>query len=61
MELNTWPVASTPTEFSTRASPDSWNTRAMVKTFEIDWIEKVGVMSPAVDRAPCGVARAMPK
>jgi hypothetical protein len=49
IELNTWPVASTPTLSSISCSPDSWNTRAMVKTLEIDWIEKVGSMSPAVD------------
>ncbi len=48
MELKTWPVASTPMLSSTSSSPDSWNTSAMVKTFEIDWIENSGSISPAV-------------
>ena len=48
IELNTWPVASTPTPSSTTFSPDSCMTAAMVKTFEIDWIEKSCSTSPAV-------------
>ncbi len=61
IELNTWPVASTPTLSSTACSPDCWSTSARVNTLEIDWIEKVGSMSPAVESLPPGVARAMPK
>ena len=48
IELKTWPVASTPTLSSTTFSPDSCITLAMVKTFEIDWIEKSWSTSPVV-------------
>ncbi len=61
MELNTWPVASTPTASSTVCSPDCWNTSAMVNTLEIDWIENSGWMSPAVESLPRGVTTATPK
>ncbi len=48
IELNRAPVASTPICFSTDSSPCSWITWAMVKTFEIDWIDTSVLTSPAV-------------
>jgi len=60
MELNAWPVASTPIVFSTSSSPESWNTRAIVNTFEIDWIETSVFTSPIVCTWPSTVTSAMP-
>ena len=48
IELNTWPVASTPTPSSIALSPLSCITSARVKTLEIDWIEKSWSTSPIV-------------
>ena len=48
IELKTCPVASTPTPFSIASSPLSSITRAIVMTFEMDWIEKSDSASPAV-------------
>ena len=39
MELNAWPVALTPTRFSTASAPSISIARAKVKTLLIDWIE----------------------
>ena len=47
IELNRAPVASTPIRFSMASSPCSWITCAIVKTFEIDWIDTSVVTSPA--------------
>ncbi len=47
IELNRAPVASTPIRFSTDSSPCSWMTCAIVKTFEMDWIETSVFTSPA--------------
>ena len=47
IELNTCPVASTPTPSSSTCSPESCITRAIVKTLEIDWIENSASASPA--------------
>ena len=60
IELNTWPVASTPTVSTMTCSPDSCITRAIVNTFEIDWIENSESESPAVCTLPSGVTTAMP-
>ena len=48
IELNRAPVASTPIRFATESSPCSWITCAIVKTFEIDWIDTSVLTSPAV-------------
>ena len=48
IELKRAPVASTPIRFSIESSPCSWMTCAIVKTFEIDWIETSVLTSPAV-------------
>ena len=48
IELNTWPVASTPMLSRIASGPCSSITLAMVKTLEIDWIETSEVTSPAV-------------
>ena len=48
IELKRAPVASTPIRFSIESRPCSWMTCAIVKTFEIDWIETSVLMSPAV-------------
>ena len=48
IELNTWPVASTPMLFSIASGPCSSMTCAIVNTLEIDWIDTSEVMSPAV-------------
>ena len=61
IELNTWPVASTPMLSRIASGPDSCMTRAMVKTLEIDWIETSDVMSPTVYTLPSTVTSAMPK
>ena len=42
------PVASTPIRFSIASGPCSLMTCAIVKTFEIDWIDTSVVTSPAV-------------
>ena len=41
-------------------SPVSWSTRAIVKTFEIDWIETSERVSPVVNTWPSTVTSAMP-
>jgi hypothetical protein len=61
IELNTCPVASTPMESSTAASPRVWRTSASVNTFEIDWMEKSFSTSPIVWTWPSTVTSAMPK
>ena len=43
IELNASPVASTPIVFAISSGPDSSITFAIVKTFEIDWIETCGL------------------
>ena len=48
IELNAWPVASTPMLSRIASGPIASTTWAMVKTLEIDWIETSEVMSPAV-------------
>ena len=48
IELKRAPVASTPMRFSIDSSPCSWITWAIVKTFEIDWIDTSVLTSPAV-------------
>ena len=48
IELKRAPVASTPICFSTDSRPCSWMTWAIVKTFEIDWIDTSVFTSPAV-------------
>ena len=48
IELNTWPVASTPMLLAIASTPDSSMTSAIVKTFEIDWIDTSDLMSPIV-------------
>jgi hypothetical protein len=48
IELKRMPVASTPILFSMASGPCSSITLAMVKTFEIDWIETSDFTSPAV-------------
>ena len=48
IELKRAPVASTPMRFSIESSPCSWITWAIVKTFEIDWIDTSVFTSPAV-------------
>jgi hypothetical protein len=48
IELKRAPVASTPIRFSMDSNPCSWITWAMVKTFEMDWIETSVLTSPAV-------------
>ena len=58
IELNTWPVASTPIVFSICASPASCSTSARVKTLEIDWIENRAVdVADGVDVAVHGDQR----
>ena len=42
------PVASTPIVLTIASKPDSSATFAIVKTFEIDWIETSDLRSPAV-------------
>ena len=42
------PVASTPIVLTIASNPDSSATFAIVKTFEIDWIETSDLTSPAV-------------
>ena len=42
------PVASTPIVFAIASGPCSSMTFAMVKTFEIDWIDTWVLRSPAV-------------
>ncbi len=46
IELNTWPVASTPMLAGMASTPDSSITSAIVKTLEIDWIDTSVLMSP---------------
>ncbi len=46
MELNTCPVASTPMFFAMASGPCSSMTFAIVKTFEIDWIDTSELTSP---------------
>ena len=48
IELKRAPVASTPIRFSIDSRPCSWMTCAIVKTFEIDWIDTSVFTSPAV-------------
>ena len=48
IELNRAPVASTPICLAIESRPCSWITCAIVKTFEIDWIETSVFTSPAV-------------
>jgi hypothetical protein len=48
IELKRMPVASTPMRFSIASAPWSSMTLAIVKTFEIDWIDTSDVTSPAV-------------
>ena len=48
IELKRAPVASTPMRFSIASRPCSWMTWAIVKTFEIDWIDTSVLTSPAV-------------
>ena len=48
IELKRAPVASTPMRLAIASSPCSWMTWAIVKTFEIDWIDTSVLMSPAV-------------
>ena len=48
IELKRAPVASTPIRFLIESRPCSWMTWAIVKTFEIDWIETSVFTSPAV-------------
>ena len=48
IELNTWPVASTPMLFAIASGPCSSMTLAIVKTLEIDWIETSEATSPLV-------------
>jgi hypothetical protein len=48
MELKRMPVASVPIVSVMAAGPLCSNTLAMVKTFEIDWIETSDLTSPAV-------------
>ena len=55
IELNAWPVASTPMLFAIASGPCSSMTSAIVKTLEIDWIETSDVdvarrVDAAVDR-----------
>ena len=54
------PVASTPIVFAMASAPGSSITCAIVKTFEIDWIETSDLMSPAVYTLPSTVTSAMP-
>ena len=60
IELKRAPVASTPICFSTDPSPCSWMTCAIVKTFEIDWIDTSVFTSPAVYTLPSAVTTAIP-
>ena len=48
IELNLKPVASTPIRCLIDSRPCSSMTCAIVKTFEIDWIETSVFTSPAV-------------
>ncbi len=48
IELNRIPVASTPIVLTIASRPCSSMTFAIVKTFEMDWIETSDVTSPAV-------------
>ena len=48
IELKRMPVASTPIVFAIASGPCSSMTFAIVKTFEIDWIETSDFTSPAV-------------
>ena len=48
IELKRMPVASTPIVLTIASNPDSSTTFAIVKTFEMDWIETSDLMSPAV-------------
>jgi hypothetical protein len=61
IELKRAPVASTPMRLAIASSPCSSMTCAMVKTFEIDWIETSVCTSPAVMIFPSAVTSAMPK
>ena len=60
IELNRAPVASTPICLATESMPCSWITCAIVKTFEIDWIDTSVFMSPTVYTFPSGVTKAIP-
>ena len=60
IELKRIPVASTPIRFSIASGPCSSMTLAIVKTFEIDWIDTSDVRSPFVYTRPSGVTIAMP-
>ena len=48
IELNTWPVASTPMLLVMASGPCSSMTLAIVNTLEIDWIDTSDLMSPLV-------------
>ena len=60
IELNTWPVASTPMLSAIAWVPDSSITLAIVNTLEIDWIDTSEATSPVVKILPSTVTSAIP-